>query len=182
MSELVPDATLQTVLDELPRCTGVTPKRLADLISAIYVFSRALERTPAEISAKIDIVERLGQGRNAAWLGVTQGRLNNVKSMVRRSLKLTGHTNLSRRLDFPLDPTWQSLVGLFTDARTQMMLRRLFRIFQLKGIAPNAVCPSAFSAVHDYLHQSGVARVDATYREFVLGWNRLQNLLRPYQT
>jgi hypothetical protein len=182
MNNPAPDATLQTVLDELPRCRGLTPKAMSDIVSAIYVFSRALERRPGDIPGRIDVVERLGRDLNATRLGITQGRLANVRSMVRRSLKLTGHGNVSRRLDLPLDPTWKALAGLFDDPRTRMMLRRLFRILQLRGIKPEAVSPSAFALVRDYLHQTGIARVDATYREFVLAWNRLQDLLRPYRT
>ena len=182
MTDPTSDPTLQTVLDGLPGVAALTPKRRADLSSAIWVFSRALDRQPSEIPAAIDIVERLGRGLNAARLGITGGRLANVKSMVRRAMKLTGHAEAARRLDFPLAPTWQALADVVGDPRSRILLRRLFRILQLKGIAPAAVSPAAFEAVRDYLRLSGVNRPDATYRELVLEWNRLQSLLRPYRT
>ena len=97
-------------------------------------------------------------------------------------MKLTGHAEAARRLDFPLAPIWQALADVVGDPCSRILLRRLFRILQLKGIAPAAVCPAAFETVRDYLRLSGVDRPDAKYRELVLEWNRLQSLLRPYRT
>ena len=174
--------TLQTVIDALARVPSLPAKKRADLTSAIYVFARAVSRQPSEIPAQIDVVERLGRDLNAARLGITQGRLANVKSLVRRAMNLTGHTEVSPRLDFPLDPIWDQLANLPGNPRSRILLRRLFRIFQLKGIAPSALCPAAFQAVRDYLRLSGTDRPDAKYRELVIEWNRLNALLRPYRT
>jgi hypothetical protein len=107
-----------------------------------------LDRQPSEIPAKIDVLQRLGCGLNAARLGITRGRISNVKSMVRRAMTLTGHAEAARRLDFPLKPTWKALADAVGDPRSRILLRRLFRIFQLKGIArpPSARRPSGPSA------------------------------------
>ena len=109
MTDPASDPTLQTVIDALARLPSLTVRKRADMTSAIYVFARALDRQPSEIPAKIDIVERLGRDLNAARLGITQGRLANVRSLGRRAMKLTGHTEDSPRLDFPLDPIWDQL-------------------------------------------------------------------------
>jgi hypothetical protein len=182
MTKLPPPATLQNVLDALPGVTTCTAKAQADMASAIHVFCRDLGRQPAEVPAQIDVIERLGRDLNAASLGITQGRLANIRSMVRRALRETGHQNTARRLDFPLEPTWKALSDLPADSGARMLLRRLFRIFQLKGIEPDALSPAAFEDVRQHLHVIGDRRADATYREFVIAWNSLSSLLRPYRT
>src|SRR5262249_19194040 len=103
-------------------------------------------------------------------------------SLVRRALKVTGHTEVSARLDIPLQYPWSACVALFPERRTRIALARLFRIFQALGIAPATVSTAAFDRVLQYLHSIGTTRPEANFREIVLAWNRLMNLLRPYRT
>src|SRR5690349_11542344 len=109
------DATLETVLEALSGMAALSPKKRADLTSAIYTFSRDLGRQPSEIPARSDVVERLGRDLRAAQLGITAGSLGNLRSRMRVAMKLTGHTEAYRRLNSRLDPVWQALVDLAAD-------------------------------------------------------------------
>jgi hypothetical protein len=86
------DATLQTVLQQLSRLPGVTVVRKREMASAIEVFCRTLNRHPSEIVARLDMVERLSRDLNAVRMGITLGRLRNIKCLVRNALKVTGHS------------------------------------------------------------------------------------------
>src|SRR5262249_32281912 len=174
-------ATLQTVLEQLERLPGLTPRERREMSSAIYSFARKVSRLPAEMPARLDVVERLGRELNAVSLGISVGRLRNLRSLVRRSLVIAGHTTVTARLDMPLQHTWSACVDLFSDRRSRIALARLFRIFQVLGIAPPEVSIAAFDRVLQHLRIAGTPRPDANYREFVLAWNRLMTLLRPYR-
>src|SRR5262249_59409775 len=103
--------------------------------------------------------------------------LRNVKSLMRKALKLTGCSKVTKQLCIPLTYPWSTCVDLFADRRTQVALARLFRIFQLLDIAPASVSQAAFERVLAYLLNTGAARPHNSYRELVLAWNRLITLL-----
>jgi integrase len=149
------------------------------MISAIHSFAVKLHRQPCDIPARLDVFERLGRELNAVQLGISAGRLRNLKSLIRKALIATGHGAAMARLDIPLQRPWAALVELFRDRRSRIALARLFRIFQSLGIAPAEVSPAAFARVLEFQHASGVCRPDASYREIVLAWNRLMALHPP---
>jgi hypothetical protein len=172
--------TLQTVLDRLPSAIGLPVKTRRDIESAVHVFCRELERQPGEVP--VGQIEQLGRGLNAARMGVTLGRLNNVRSLVRRAVAATTTEPARRRLDFPLAPLWARLADLAPDRGDRIILRRLFRVLQLQGAEPARLTPAAFNQARLYLHETGASRPDAIYRKMALAWNRLQRLLQPYRT
>jgi hypothetical protein len=167
--------TLQTVLERLCQ-TGLRAKAVREAESAIHVFCRELGRRPDEVP--VQHIEQLGQGLNAARMGVTQGRVNNIKSLVRRAVAATVAEPARRRLDTHLNPTWTALVQLGRDQGDRIVLKRLFRIFQENGIEPGALTTGAFDGVRGYLRATGASRPDASYRKMVIAWNRLNTLLR----
>jgi len=120
----------------------------------------------------------LGRSLNAARMGVSQRRVTNIRSMVRRAISLTSAELPKRRLDRPLSPIWADLAVLAQDKGDQINLKRLFRIFQQLAVEPQVLSPVAFERVRDYLRATGVSKPDATYRRMVLAWNRLNILLR----
>jgi len=185
-------STLQTVLDRLPKAEGLSAKVRADLESAIHVFCRELGRQPGDTMARE--VEQLGRGLNAARMGVTRDRLNNIRSMLRRAIAPTMAEPARQRLDFPLAPIWEELACVLKSRKDHtaagkrqvygdyIVLRRLFRILQLQGVEPAAVTASAFDRVLGYLRETGASRPEAIFRKMVITWNRLQGLLKPYRT
>lgn len=174
--------TLETVLALLEGSPAIGPRERRELASAVFSFARKVNRLPGEIPARLDIIERLGLELNAARLGISIGRLRNLNSLVRKALKITGHTAVTARLDIPLQYPWSACVDLFSDRRTRIALARLFRIFQVLDIAPAKVSTAAFDGVLRYLRTTGTLRPEANYRELVLAWNRLMTLLLPYRT
>ena len=174
-------ATLETVLGQLEGLPAIGPRERRELASAVYSFARKANRLPDEIPARLDVVERLGRELNAVRHGISMGRLRNLKSLVRKALKITGHTAVTARLDIPLQYPWSACVELFSDRRTRIALARLFRIFQVLDIAPAKVSTAAFDGVLQYLRTAGTPRPEANYRELVLAWNRFMTLLLPYR-
>jgi hypothetical protein len=175
-------ATLETVLVQLDALPSISPREQRELASAVYSFARKVNRQPGEIPARLDAIERLGLELNAVRHGISMGRLRNLKSLVRRALKVTGNTAVTARLDIPLEYPWCACVDLFPDRRTRIALARLFRILQVSNIAPATVSTATFDRVLQYLRTTGTSRPEANYRELVLAWNRLVSLLRPYRT
>ena len=186
--------TLQTVLDGLAGAKGLSPKARRDSQSAIRVFCRELGRQPSDML--VSQIEALGSGLNAARMGVSGRHVNNLRSRVRRAVAATTAEPARRRLDFPLSATWEQLASLLKPALKEapkfkdknlvygdyIVLRCLFRIFQLHGIEPRAVTQASFDRALAYLQETGVSRPHAVYRNMVITWNRLQSLLRPYRT
>jgi site-specific recombinase XerC len=172
-------ATFQTVLDQIDLVSELSPRERREMSSAIYSFAIKLNRQPGDIPARLDVVERLGRELNGVRLGISAGRLRNIKSLVRKALIATGHGAAMARLNFPLQQPWSMLIDLLPDRRSRIALARLFRIFQLIGIAPREVSPAAFTKALDFQRSSGVSRPDANYRELVLAWNRLIALHPP---
>ena len=170
------NASLQTVLDRLARVEGVPPKARADMESAIHVLCRELGRQPAEIC--VSQVEALGQTLNPARMGVSRRRVTNIRSMVRRAISLTTVDLPKRRLHLRLSPIWADLMAIPEDRGDRIVLKRLFRIFQLQGVEPSSLSPAAFEGARDYLRAADTSRPDATYRRMILAWNRLNGLLR----
>jgi hypothetical protein len=170
------DATLQTVLGQIDPVSDLNPRERREMSSAIHSFAVKLNRQPCDIPARLDVLERLGRELNAVRLGISAGRLRNLKSLVRKALIATGHGSAMARLDIPLQRPWARLVRLLRDHRSRIALARLFRIFRSLGIAPGEVSPAAFARVVEFQHARGVSRPDANYRELVLAWNRLMTL------
>ena len=179
MPDIPKAPTLQTVLDRLAR-THLAAKAKRDSESAIHVYCRELNRQPDEVPLRQ--VEHLGEGLNAARMGVTQGRVNNIRSLVRRAIASTVAEPARRRLDTPLPSLWRRLSALAPDRGERFVLRALFRIFVLLGLEPGSLTTASFEQARAYLRDSGRSRPEATYRRMVIAWNRLQTLLRPYRT
>src|SRR6516162_117596 len=99
MSDPTSASNLQIVLDRLARVEGVSAKARADMESAVHVLCRELGRQPAEVC--VSQVEGLGQTLNAARMGVSERRVTNIRSMVRRPISLSSIEVPKRRLDFP---------------------------------------------------------------------------------
>lgn len=180
MPDVSSTPTLQTVLNRLANVKGPSTKARADMASAIYVLCRELGRQPGEV--RVSQVEGLGSGLNAVRMNVGQRRVTNIRSMVRRAISLTCVELPKRRLDLRLSPIWAGLVTLVKDKGDRIVLKRLFRIFQLQGVEPSSLTPEAFEHVRDYLRATGASMPDAMYRRIVLAWNRLNALLHSYRT
>jgi hypothetical protein len=173
------EATFQTVLDQIDVVSDLSPRKRREMSSAIHSFAAKLHRQPCDIPARLDVLERLGRELHAVRLGISGGRLRNLKSLVRRALIATGHGAAMARLDSPLQRPWATLVDLLPDRRSRIALARLFRIFRSLGIAPAEVSAAAFAKVLEFQRARGVSRPDANYRELVLAWNRLMTLHPP---
>lgn len=182
MEKTAATATLQTVLEKIAVLSNLSPRECREMSSAIYSFAAKLNRQPRDIPARLDAIERLGQEMNPARMGISAGRLRNIKSLVRKALGTTGHDAAPARLNFPLRHPWSGLVKLFPDRRSRIALARLFRIFQVLDIAPAEVSTATFDRVLEYLRTTCTSRPDANFRELVLAWNRLNSLLQPYRT
>jgi integrase len=172
-------ATFETVLYQIDRASDLSPRKRREMSSAIHSFAAKLHRQPCDIPARLDVLERLGRELNAVRLGISAGRLRNLKSLVRQALIATGHGAAMARLDSPLQRPWATLVDLLPDRRSRIALARLFRIFRSLGIALVEVSPAAFARVLEFQRARGVSRPDANYRELVLAWNRLMTLHPP---
>jgi len=175
-------ATLQTVLEQIDALPNLSSRERREMSSSIYSFAAKLNRQPREIPARLDVVEQLGRELNPVRLGISAGRLRNIKSLVRKALAATGHDAAPARLNFPLQHPWSGLVNLFSDRRSRIALARLFRIFQVLHIAPADISAATFDRVLEYLRATCTSRPDANFRELVLAWNRLNILLQPYRT
>ena len=127
------EATFQTVLDQIDVVLDLNPRKRREMSSAIHSFAAKLHRQPCDIPARLDVLEPLGRELNAVRLGISGGRLRNLKSLVRQALIATGHSAAMARLDIPLQRPWATLVDLLPDRRSRIALARLFRIFRSLG-------------------------------------------------
>jgi integrase len=153
--------------DDLPE------RKRQELGSAIRTASRALGQSPQNIPADARLLaSRLKQVAPAA-IGLSRGRWNNVRSLLRTALALRQPISPGRN-SHDLLPEWLALSHKLKSRSDQIALSRVLRFCSARGIGPSAVTEKTFDDYHLHLEHSLLKRPHQTFAMTVKAWQRAE--------
>jgi hypothetical protein len=163
-------ATLQTI--DLPE------RKRQELISAVRTVVRALGRSPEDIPAEARLLANRLKDVAPATLGISRGRWNNVRSLLRTSLAYIQPISPGRNRN-DLSPEW---LDLWTQLprREKLALSRLGRFLSDRGIGPHTVTRETFEEYQQHLDQSLLKRPAGTFALAVRAWQRAANAVEGW--
>lgn len=173
-------ATLADLLAAVA-ASGLPGRRRHDMASAVRTVARLIGRGPAEVPA----APRLLAGRLAeiapAAHGISQGRWNNIRSLLRASLALLGPVAPGRHLG-GLSPAWRTHWDRIACRRVRMGLSRFLRFCSAEGVEPAAVDAAVFERFRAGLEASLLKSPEATLRGTRRAWRlaRRQGYTLPW--
>jgi site-specific recombinase XerD len=158
-------ATLEA--SELPE------RKRQELASAVRTAARALGKPPPEIPADGRLLgNRLKEVGHAA-IGISQGRWNNVRCLLRTSLALIQPMSPGRNRNSLL-PEWATLSSALTSRSDKIGLSRVLRFLSARGIGPDTVTAETIEAYYQHLHQSLLKRPSESFAMTVRAWRRAE--------
>ena len=168
-----PPSTLAELLELFASDGALTPRQRHDICSALRVVGRALSRRLEEIPARPrQLRERLAT-LTPAMAGVSQGRWNNVLSLLRRALKRAELTTIAGRNAEPMAPEWQDLFRHLNHRRLREGLSRFARYCSTLGISPRDVDDGIAAAFLAAMEDDGLIRKPRqVHRTMCVMWNR----------
>lgn len=117
--------------------------RRCDMGSAVRTVARLLDAVPAALPASPRLLARRLAEIAPAAHGLTTGRWNNIRSLLRAGLALLGPISAGRHLN-ALSPTWQVLWDQLDERALKIGLSRVMRFCSAAGIEPAAVDIAVF--------------------------------------
>jgi integrase len=156
-------ATLQTV--------GLPERKRQELMSAVRTTVRALGRPPEDIPADARFLANRLKDVAPAALGISRGRWNNVRSLVRTTLTFVQPISPGRNRN-DLLPEWLELSARLPSRSDEIALSRLLRFLSGRGISPDAVTAETFDEYQEHLERSLLKRPAATFALAVRAWQR----------
>ena len=139
MSQTSPSRTsLEDVLHHVAAAEMPITRR-HDMTSAVRTVAKAIGHHPKDIEAHPRMLGIRLKRISAAALGLSQGRWNNVRSLLRQALKLAGPV-MEGRSTTPLLEAWEKLMVHLADKRSQRIrLSRLVRWLSTHQIKPDSL-------------------------------------------
>ena len=131
--------TLAWVLLELPKFKELSPQARQNMGSAIRRLCHVLERSPDRVGADLRALVKLFDRASPGTLGLSPARWRNIKSDVRRAVKLTGADRPVPDAKVPLTDAWEALCQSGANPSERAVLRRLGRYCCSRQIGPQQV-------------------------------------------
>ena len=163
-------ASLANLLATL-QASNLPERRKQEIASAIRTAARALGRPPENIPAEARLLaSRLKEVAPAA-IGISHGRWNNVRALLRSALALIQPISPGRhRTD--LLPEWLALSNELASRSDKIALSRVLHYCSAQGIGPNAVTEGTFDEYRLHLGRSLLKRPNETFAMTVRAWRR----------
>jgi integrase len=148
-------------------------RKRQELASAIRTAARALGRSPANIPADARLLASRLKDVAPAAIGISRGRWNNVRSLLRTSLALIQPISPGRNRN-DLLPEWLALSNKLDSRSDKIALSRVLRFCSARGIGPNTVTKETFDDYHLHLDHSLLKRPEQTFALTVRAWRRAE--------
>ena len=154
-------------------------RKRQELASAIRTVARALGRLPETIPADGRLLAgRLKEVAPAA-IGISRGRWNNIRSLLRTALALVQPISPGRNRN-DLLPEWLALSDKLGSRSEKIALSRVLRFLSARGIAPDAVTVETFDDYHRHLDGSLLKRPNQTFAMMVKAWRRAASAIQGW--
>lgn len=164
--------TLADVLARLPDFT-VSEQARQNMASGCRTLSRIIDRPTELTPIAAPSLRRIMDLANPGAFGISARRWLNIKSDVRRAIRLSGLTTAAIKLDLPLNSGWEALAVLAPDRTSRSILRRLGRYCSARQIPPGQVDDNLIRDYLVYLDANQLSRSPArSVADLIRAWNR----------
>lgn len=163
--------TLADVIVQIAGLTNLPPPHRGELASALRTFCRAVGRQPSAVIADTDRLRRDMGSLTPAAVGVSPGRLRNLKSLVDKAFRLTGVTTIARRTRLPQSDAWRTLLAAVKDRYDRSKLSRLAAYCSNRCLEPWHVDDAVLTAFGLDLARSTIPRPKQVHRNACVTWN-----------
>jgi hypothetical protein len=154
-------------------------RKRQELASAIRTAARALGRSPEIIPADGRLLaSRLKEVAPAA-IGISHGRWNNVRALLRTALALVQPISPGRHRN-DLSPEWLALSNELGSRSDKIALSRALHFCSARGITPNAVTEGTFDEYRLHLDRSLLKRPNETFALTVRAWRRAEEAIEGW--
>ena len=145
-------ASLADLLVSL-QASDLPKRKKQELASAIRTAARALGRMPENIPSDGRLLANRLKDIAPAAAGISRGRWNNVRSLLRTSLALVQPISPGRHRN-DLSPEWLALSNKLASRSDKIASSRLLRFLSARGLGPIAVTKETFDEYQHHLDRS----------------------------
>ncbi|MHB2168967.1 tyrosine-type recombinase/integrase [Alsobacter sp. R-9] len=168
-------ATLADVIATV-QAADLAPQRRQNMASAVRTIARALGREPDQVPADHQALGRRLATVTGEQLGLSAGRWNNIRSLLRAALALARPTMKGRSMT-PMSAAWQSLHDALPKQADRVRLSRLMRWLSERQIGPDAVTLDDLIAFKAELFEDALLKgPEKTWANLIVAWNRAVEL------
>ncbi len=126
------------------------------------------------VPASPDFIRRRFKGFHHKQVGVSKGRVANVRSLIMAALRHCGLTNRSGSYLCPLAPPWQALWDRLPGKYDRTAMSRFMRYASAQGIPPDQVNDEVAAAFLEALIDETLSKKPrTTHQTFCRLWNRM---------
>lgn len=167
--------TLASLVEQINADLDLTTKQRQEMASAVRSMARWLGLMPEAIPANLGFLRRKLERINATSAGVSQGRFDNVRSLVMAAFRQAGLDAFKASYMCPLTPAWQALHDQLCSSYQSWGLSRFMRFCSSQGIAPDDVDQWAFDRFGTALaEESLVKHPRADHQTACRLWNKMR--------
>jgi hypothetical protein len=146
-------------------------RKCQELSSAVRTVARALSRPPQDIPAEAPLLANWLKGVAPAAIGISRGRWNNIRSLLRAALAFVQPISPGRNPN-GLSPEWFKLSNKLPSRSDKIALSRLLHFLSGRGIGPHTVTTESFDEYQQHLDQSLLKRPAETFALTARAWQR----------
>ena len=176
--------TAPSMADILERLNAVgnLPDRVRDdLKSAIRSFCRLIGRHPEEVPAHPNYLRQHLKRIRPARFGISKGRWSNIKSLLRRALRVCGCAVMPGRYTAPLTPDWEFLYQQLNNKTLECGLTKFMHFCTAQGIEPDEVQAESFELFKDALEQEGLIKDPRSVHQHACRcWNKAVDIVEGW--
>ena len=161
--------TLADLLELVPGLDGVSAQARQNMKTGIRTLCRVLDRQPQFVPIATPALRKMFDAALPAAAGVSASNWRNVRTNVRRAIKLSGLSDETGVADVPLSDAWQRLTVDLSDPKQRAVIRRFARFCSGCQVAPEDVDDSILARYHTFLETTQLYR-DPARSVIVLAW------------
>ena len=167
--------TLADVLERLESATGLTDQARRNIVSSVRALCRVIDRAPRFVVVSGPALRDLFREASPGVEDLSPSRWANVKSDVRRAVRLTGVLEVEAT-EVPLTSAWEELVARETDRNRRCAMRRFGRFCAARQCDPSEVTDDLVAAFHQHLDATGLSKTpERITRDLIRCWNGLRD-------
>jgi integrase len=145
------------MIKNLPAATTRKQGYYAEAISAVCCLAEITGRTPADIPATLNAIEKLLSGINPVLANLSRGGFYNLKSRCRRALHLVGQGAKKHAMKVELTPAWEASVAALPKYH-RIKIGRFAAYCGYHSISPDAVTEALFAEFRAEIEASSTAK------------------------
>ncbi len=164
--------TLEHVLPLITGFTEVSAQARQNMTSALRALCRTLDRPPSSVPIAAPLFRQMVSQAHPAAFGLSVSRWSNIKSDVRRAIRMSGLSTKAAVSEVPLTAAWNALLSLPMDPWSRSSIRGFGRFCSSQQTEPQDLDEDILQRFHDHLEAHQLARVPIRSVQVVArAWN-----------